>query len=88
MGVAIALVVLIVGSLLFHFLSPWYFTQIASNWDAIDDTISITFWVTGVVFVAVNLFMAYAVYRYRHRPEGARRITSPRTRSSSGGCWR
>ena len=39
MGVAIALVVLIVGSLLFHFLSPWYFTQIASNWDAIDDTI-------------------------------------------------
>ena len=69
MGVAIALVVLVVGSLLFHLLSPWYFTQIASNWGSIDDTISVTFWVTGVVFVAVNLFMAYAVYRYRHRPE-------------------
>ena len=69
MGVAIVLVVLIVGSVLFHLLSPWYFTPIASNWGAIDDTISITFWVTGVVFVVVNLFMAYAIFRYRHRPE-------------------
>jgi len=31
-----------------HFLSPWYFTPIASNWSAMDDTISITFWVTGL----------------------------------------
>ena len=69
MGVAIVLVVLIAGSLLFHFLSPWYFTQIASNWGAIDDTISVTFWVTGVVFVVVNLFLALAIFRYRHRPE-------------------
>jgi cytochrome c oxidase subunit 2 len=69
MGVAVALVVLIAASLLFHFLSPWYFTEIASNWSAIDDTISITFWVTGVVFVLVNAFMAYAVYRYKHRAD-------------------
>ena len=67
MAIAVVLVVLIVGSVLFHFLSPWYFTPIASNWGAIDDTISITFWVTGAVFVLVNLFMAYAIYRYRHR---------------------
>lgn len=67
MGMAIALVVLVVASVLFHLLSPWYFTPIASNWTAIDDTISITFWVTGAVFVIVNLFMAYAVYRYRAR---------------------
>ena len=67
MVVAIVLVLLVAGSLLFHFLSPWYFTPIASNWQMIDDTISITFWVTGFVFVAVNLFMAYCVMRYRHR---------------------
>jgi len=67
MGVAVALVVLIVASVLFHFFSPWYFTPIASNWSAIDTTIDITFWVTGIVFVVVNLFMAYAIYRYRHR---------------------
>src|SRR5207247_1176451 len=63
MVVAIVLVLLVVGSVLFHFLSPWYFTPIASNWSAMDDTISITFWVTGFVFVAINLFMAYAVIR-------------------------
>ena len=67
MGMAIALVVLVVASVLFHFVSPWYFTPIASNWGAIDTTISITFWVTGAVFVIVNCFMAYAVYRYRHQ---------------------
>ena len=67
MMVAVALVILIVGSVVFHFVSPWYFTPIASNWGAIDTTISITFWVTGFVFVAVNLFLAYAVFRYRFR---------------------
>ncbi|HWP12621.1 MAG TPA: cytochrome B, partial [Ramlibacter sp.] len=67
MAIAIALIVLALGSVLFHFLSPWYFTPIASNWGTIDTTITITFWVTGIVFVAVSLFMAWAVIRYRHR---------------------
>ncbi len=67
MAIAIVLILLVLGSVLFQFLSPWYFTQIASNWGAMDDTISLTFWVTGFVFVAVNLFMAYCVVRYRHR---------------------
>jgi cytochrome c oxidase subunit 2 len=69
MFAAIVLIVLIVGSVLFHFLSPWYFTPLASNWGTIDDTVAITFWVTGIVFVAVNLFMAVAVIRYRYRRE-------------------
>ncbi len=69
MVLAIALVLLVVGSVLFHYLSPWYFTPIASNWDTIDQTVTITFWVTGFVFVVVNLFMAYCVWRYRHRKE-------------------
>ena len=70
MPLAIALIVLVVGSLLFHFLSPWTFTPIASNWGMIDTTVDITFVVTGIVFVAVNLFMAYAIIRFRHK-EGA-----------------
>ena len=45
----------------------WFFTPIASNWGLMDDTVRLTFWVTGVVFVAVNLFMAYTIVRYRHR---------------------
>jgi cytochrome c oxidase subunit 2 len=69
MLVGIVLIVLIVGSVLFHFLSPWYLTPIASNWTTIDDTIAITFWVTGIVYVAITIFMALAVIRYRYRPE-------------------
>ncbi|MES2627205.1 MAG: c-type cytochrome [Pseudomonadota bacterium] len=63
----IAIILLVVISLIFHFLSPWWLTPIASNWTQIDDTINITFWVTGFVFVVVNLFMAYAVYRFRYQ---------------------
>jgi cytochrome c oxidase subunit 2 len=66
MTMAVVLILLVVGSVLFHYLSPWYFTPIASNWTAIDDTVTLTFWVTGFVFVTVNLFMAYCVWRYRH----------------------
>lgn len=68
MAVALLLVAVAVGSVVFHLMSPWWWTPIASNWGYIDDTISLTFWVTGVVFVAVILFMAYCVLRFRHRP--------------------
>ena len=67
MAVAIVLVLLVLGSLLFHFLSPWYFTPIASNWGVIDNIITITLVVTAVVFVAVSLFMVYCLVRFRHR---------------------
>jgi cytochrome c oxidase subunit 2 len=67
MVLAIVLILLVAGSILFHFLSPWWFTPLASNWSAVDDTVTVTFWVTGIVFIAVNLFMAYAIIRYRHR---------------------
>ena len=45
MKLVIVLVLLVVGSLVFHFASPWWFTPIASNWGMIDTTITITFWV-------------------------------------------
>jgi cytochrome c oxidase subunit 2 len=83
MVIGIVLVLLVVGSVLFHLLSPWYFTPIASNWSAIDDTISLTFWVTGSVFVAVNLFMAYCVVRYRHR-KGIRAEYEPENKKLEG----
>ncbi|MCE9687330.1 c-type cytochrome [Shewanella sp. AS16] len=72
MAIAIVILLLVAGSLIFHFASPWWFTPLASNWGTIDDTIKITFWVTGIVFVAVNVFLAYAVYRYRfHKDQRA-----------------
>ena len=76
MIVAIALVLVLVGTVVFHFMSPWWWTPIASNWDYIDNTIIITFWVTGIVFVAVLGFMAYCAYRYRYR-EGRRAAYKP-----------
>ncbi|MGH8185678.1 MAG: c-type cytochrome [Steroidobacteraceae bacterium] len=65
-----ALVMLVIATVVFHFASPWWFTPIASNWEMVDETVNITFWVTGIVFVAVNLFMAYAVWRFRHGKAG------------------
>ena len=67
MKLVIALLLLVIGTVAFHFLSPWWFTPLASNWGAIDDTISITFWITGIVFVLVNLFLAYCVYKFRFK---------------------
>ena len=67
-AVSIALVLVGVGTVAFHFWSPWWWTPIASNWGYIDDTIVLTFWITGVVFIALILFMAYCVVRYRYRP--------------------
>jgi len=66
-ALAVVIVLLVIGSLIFHWASPWYFTPLASNWSTIDFTVDVTFWVCGIVFVAVNLFTAYCVWRFRHR---------------------
>ena len=70
MAVAIALVLIVVGSVAFHVLSPWWWTPIASNWHYVDDTLIVTFWITGIAFAAIVLFMAHCVFRYRHREGG------------------
>jgi len=69
MPLAVVLILLVVGSILFHLLSPWYFTELASNWAMVDVTMDITFYVTGFVFVAVNLFMAYCVIKFRFKKD-------------------
>ncbi len=69
MFVAIIFVLIILASIIFHFWSPWWWTPVASNWGNIDDTIILTFWVTGAVFVGICLFMAYCVWVYRYRPD-------------------
>ncbi|GAA0852249.1 cytochrome c oxidase subunit II [Aliiglaciecola litoralis] len=66
MGIAIALVLIVIGSIVFHFISPWVMTPIASNWGSIDDTMLITLIITGIVFIAINFFIAFAVIKYRH----------------------
>ncbi|WP_181705374.1 cytochrome c oxidase subunit II [Chthonobacter rhizosphaerae] len=84
MLVAFAILLVVVGSVLFHLLSPWWWTPVASNWGTIDTTITITFWITGLVFTAVGLFVAYCVFRFRHRPGGERPIYEPENRKLEG----
>jgi cytochrome c oxidase subunit 2 len=67
MKTALALVVLVIGSVVFHLLSPWWWTPIATNWVFMDNMISLTFWITGFVYVVILLFVAYCVYKFRYR---------------------
>ncbi|KWR82355.1 cytochrome c oxidase subunit II [Cupriavidus sp. IDO] len=78
MALAIALVVLVVASVLFHFMSPWWATPLASNWKQMDDTLTITLVITGIFFVVINLFVGYIVWRFRHRERGNSRSGSHR----------
>ena len=65
-AVSVVLALVIVASIAFHFWTPWWWTEVASNWGNIDDTIILTFWVTGAVFCAVCLFMSYCVWQFRY----------------------
>jgi cytochrome c oxidase subunit II len=76
MGMAVALVVIVAAVLLFHLLSPWWLTPLASQWREMDATLGITFVITGIFFVGINLFVALAVWRFRHR-EGRRAAYEP-----------
>lgn len=67
MAVAIAIALLVLGSIAFHLLSPWWMTPLASNWGSIDNALIITMWICAIAFVSLNLFMAWSIVRYRHR---------------------
>lgn len=67
MAVAIVIALLVLGSVAFHLFSPWWHTPIASNWGSIDTALDITLWICAAAFIALNLFMAWALVRYRHR---------------------
>ena len=80
MPFAILLILLVVGTVLFHFLSPWWFTPIASNWEMMDDTVKLTFWVTGFVFVVVNLFDSMEAVKQFAGPDYAVPVFEPEAR--------
>jgi len=73
---AFVLIAIVIASVLFHFVSPWGATPLASNWQSMDDTLTITLAVTGLFFVVINFFVAYTLLRYRHR-EGGRASYEP-----------
>src|SRR6478735_2958882 len=76
MVMAWVLFAIVAGSVLFHIFNPWWVTPLASNWKSMDDTLAITVVITGLFFVAINLFVVYALMRFRHR-EGSRAQAEP-----------
>ena len=79
MAIAVGIIVLILVTVLFHFLSPWWLTPIASNWSLLDTNLNLTFLVTGVVFIVLNLFLVWTVVKYRHR-EGIKAHYEPESK--------
>ena len=80
MSLAIALFLLVIATVVLHFVFAyyfgWWFTDLAADWAGIDITVYITLWVTGIVFVAINAFMAYCVWRFRHK-QGHKAVYEP-----------
>jgi cytochrome c oxidase subunit 2 len=79
MIMAVALLLIVLASVLFHIFNPWWTTPLASNWQPMDDTLTITLVITGIFFIAINLFVAYMLVRFRHR-EGHRAAHEPESR--------
>lgn len=65
MVIAVVILLVVISSLLLYFFNPLWFTSIASDWTA-SEQVANTSWLTGVVFVVVNLLLAYVVYRFRY----------------------
>ncbi|MGH8383137.1 c-type cytochrome [Pseudomonas sp.] len=79
MAIAIILILIVIASVLFHILAPWHATPAASNWGSIDTTLFITLIISGIFFIAITVFMAVAVMRYRHK-EGTRAHYQPESK--------
>lgn len=77
MSIAIALLLIVVGSVVFHLITPWWLTPLASNWNQMDHTLSITMGVTGAFFVVILLFVVYTLWRFRHQPGSPRAAYVP-----------
>jgi len=67
MAIAVVLFIVVLASLLFHWLTPWWVTPLASNWGRMDQTLWITFLITGIFFAVVSLVLVWTLWRYRHR---------------------
>ena len=67
MAFAIVATIIVIGTVLWNFITPWWFTPLASNWGSLDQTIIISLWVTGVAFVLVAGFIIYCVVKFSYK---------------------
>jgi len=83
MFAALMILLVVAGSLAFHFMTPLRATEIASNWGFLDTNLALTFTVTATGFVLVLVFTAYCLYRFRHVP-GRRSLYEPENQKLEG----
>lgn len=76
MALGVVLILIVIGSVVLTVGGFWWFPPLASNWASIDVMMMITIVVTGVAFIAVNLFIAYVVFRYRSQ-KGTQALFQP-----------
>ena len=67
MAVALGILLLVIVTIIFHFLSPWWFTEIAADWSTVDFAVDVTFVVTGIVYVIINIFLVWVIIKFRRR---------------------
>ena len=79
MIMAVVLVAIVIATLLFHLVSPWRATPLASNWQQMDETLLITLIITAIFFAVIHLFVAYTLVRFRHG-RGHRAAYAPENR--------
>ena len=66
MIVALSIFLITIGSIAFHFWSPWWWTEVASNWGNMDDTI-LNFLDNWRCLYSYLFFVAYCVWKYSYK---------------------
>ncbi len=66
---SLLLVLIVIGAVILTASGIWWLTPLGSNWREIDTALGLTLGVIGVAFVALNFFLAYILWRYRHREQ-------------------
>ena len=67
MAFVIVTAIIVIGTVLWNFVSPWWFSPLASNWGFLDTTILISLSITGIAFVLVSTFILYCVVKFPYR---------------------
>ena len=84
MKIVVALVLLVLGSIVFHWLSPWWLTPLAADWGEIDLTIDITLYIQRLCLSRLTSSSPTASIAFATAPIDARN-TNQKTRSSKAG---
>ena len=67
MAFVIVTAIIVIGTVLWNFVSPWWFSPLASNWGFLDTTILISLVITGIAFVLISAFILYCVVKFPYR---------------------